>query len=75
MLQTHTIDNLEEVERLIKKHRFVGTQFRVDVVPDAETYALPKSGRLVLKKKIKSDIKKEGELFDAVKNINIGLIK
>ena len=74
MIQTHTIDNLEEIERLIKKHRFVGTQFRVNVVADAETYALP-SGRLVLKKRIKSDIKKEGELFDAVKNINHGLIK
>ena len=41
---------------------------------DAETYALP-SGRLALKKRIKSDIKKEGELFDAVKNTNLGLIK
>ena len=62
----HKIDNLGEIERLIKKHRFVGTQFRLNVVADADTYALP-SGRLALKKRINSDIKKEGELLDAVK--------
>ena len=74
MIQMHKIDNLEEIEQLIKKLRFVGTQFRLNVVADAETYALP-SGRLALKKRINSDIKKDGEVLDAVKNTNLGLIK
>ena len=74
MIQAHRIDKLEEIERLIYTHRFVGTRFRINVVADAETYALP-IGRLALKKRIKSDIKKEGDLFDAVKNTNLGLIK
>ena len=66
MIQMHKIDNLEEIEQLIKKHRFIGTQFRLNVVADAETYALP-SGRLALKKRMKSGIEKDCELFDAVK--------
>ena len=66
MIETHTIENKDEIEELVKQHRFKGTQFRVNFVADAETYALP-NGRLALKKRIKSDIKKEGPLFDAVK--------
>ena len=71
MIQTYPIENKDELEQLLKRHRFRGTQFRVNVVADAETYALP-SGRLALKKRIKSDIRKEGELFDAIKSINLG---
>ena len=42
MIETHTIENKDDIEQLIKQHRFKGTQFRVNVVADAETYALPK---------------------------------
>ena len=60
-----TIENAEEIESLLRKHKFVGTNFRTNVASNDETYTTPQ-GRVVLKKKIKSDIKKEGELFDAV---------
>ena len=66
MIQTYPIENKDEIEQMLKRHRFRGTQFRVNVVADIETYALP-SGRLALKKRIKSDIRNDGELFDAVK--------
>ena len=60
-----TIENAEEIETLLRKHRFVGTTFRTNVASNDETYTTPQ-GRVVLKKKILSDIKKEGPLFDAV---------
>ena len=50
---------------MLKKHRFAGTSFRINVASNDETIETP-GGRTILKKKIKSDIAKEGPLFDAV---------
>ena len=64
-IKTIPIENQEEIETLLRKHKFVGTSFRTNVASNDETYKTPQ-GRVVLKKKINSDIKKEGPLFDAV---------
>ena len=64
-IKTIPIENAEEVEALLRKHRFAGTSFRTNVASNDETYTTPQ-GRVVLKKKILSDIRKEGPLFDAV---------
>ena len=64
-IKTIPIENKEEIETLLRIHRFVGTNFRVNVASNDEITETP-GGRKVLKNRIKSDIKKEGELFDAV---------
>jgi len=64
-IKSFPIENREEIEGLLRKHRFIGTTLRTNVVANNETETLA-NGRVVLKKKIKSDIKKEGPLFDAV---------
>ena len=56
MIQHHPIEK-EEIEQLLKRHRFSGTQFRINVVENPETIVL-KNGRIALKYRIKSDIKK-----------------
>ena len=65
---TFPIENKEEIETLLTTHRFVGTTLRTNVAANNETTTIEKSGRVVLKKKIKSDIAWEGPLFDAVQN-------
>ena len=57
MIQTYPIENKDEIEQMLKRHKFSGTQFRVNVVDNPETIRL-KNGRLALKYRIKSDIKK-----------------
>ena len=62
---TFPIENKEEIETLLKKHRFAGTTLRTNVAANNET-TTTKGGRVVLANKIKSDIAREGPLFDAV---------
>ena len=57
MIETCPIENKEEIELLLKRHRFSGTQFRINVVENPETTVL-KNGRVALNYRIKSDIKK-----------------
>ena len=64
-IKTILMENKEEIETLLKKHRFGGTSFRTNVARNDETYKTP-HGRVVLKQKILSDIMKTGPLFDAV---------
>ena len=56
---------MEEIEALVRKHRFRGTSLRYNVAAD-QPMTKTRNGRTVLCKKIKSDILREGPLFDAV---------
>ena len=59
------MENSQQIETLLKAHRFVGTSFRTNVARNDETIKNP-GGRTILKTQIKSDIKKDGPLFDLV---------
>ena len=65
-IRTLTIENKDEIEALLKAHKFVGTTLRTNVASNHETVTAS-NGRVVLKKKIKSDIQREGPLIDAVR--------
>ena len=56
---------MEEIEALVRKHRFKGTTLRYNVASD-QPMTKTKNGRTVLVKRIKSDVLREGPLFDAV---------
>ena len=58
MIQTYPIENKDEIEQMLKQHKFSGTQFRINVVDNPETIRL-KNGRIALKYRIKSDKKTE----------------
>ena len=47
-VKTIPIENKEEIETLLRKHRFVGTNFRVDVASNDEIIETP-GGRKILK--------------------------
>ena len=51
---------------MLKRHRFSGTQFRINVVENPETIIL-KNGRIALKYRIKSDIKKKRNIVQRSK--------
>ena len=56
---------MDEVEILLRKHRFLGTSLRYNVASD-QPQTKTRSGRTVLCKKIKSDILRSGPLFDLI---------
>ena len=44
MIQTYPIENKDEIEQMLKQHRFSGTQFRINVVENPETTRLKTEG-------------------------------
>ena len=49
-ITTLPIENKDEIETMLKKHKFVGTSFRLNVASNDETIETP-GGRTILKKK------------------------
>ncbi len=62
LIKTIPIENNEEIETFLKKHKFVGTSFRINVASNDETIETS-GGWKILKKEIQSVIKKEGPSF------------
>ena len=71
-VKTIPIENAEEVEALLRKHRFAGTSFRTNVASNDETVTAP-NGRVVLKKKDCQTSEKRGRCLMPLSSTSHGL--
>ena len=71
-VKTIIIENKEEIETLLRKHRFVGTNFRVNVASNDETTETP-GGIKILKNRINLTSKKRGRCLTPWSNTIRGL--
>ena len=60
------VESPELLLELMQKRRFSGTQTRLNVAANNETY-IHKNGRAFLKEKVLSDVVREGAIFEEVK--------
>ena len=71
-IQAIPIENKEEIETLLKKHKFIGTSFRLNVASNDETVETS-GGRKILKKRLNQTLRNRGRCLMPLSNTTLGL--